>query len=139
MHRTIEVALLASFVVATSSVAALAGGDKHDSKAPSATTKGEVYEWKSANGIPFEYFVPKSYDPKVGANLTLVLHGNGLDYHWTFFNHPAGQFRPDDIVVSLEGPTFFQSTKAQEFDNSRDDCVKVHAMQPHCGHFSISW
>jgi predicted esterase len=107
---------------------AAARPDKHESKAPSASTKGEVFEWKGANGIPYEYFVPKSYDAKVGANLVVVLHGNGLDYHWTFLNHPAGQFRPDDVVVSLEGPDYFPSTKAFEFGEGRAPCEKVHAV-----------
>ena len=31
--------------------------------------------------------VPKHYDPEKGANLTLVLHGNGLNHRWTFWNH----------------------------------------------------
>lgn len=102
-----------------------AGDDKRASKAPGANTRGEVFEWKSEGGIPFEYFVPKGYDSKAGANLTLVLHGNGLDHRWTFWNHPAGQFRPDDIVVSLEGPDFHQGTKAYEFLDSREACAKV--------------
>lgn len=101
---------------------------RNEAKAPSATTKGQVFEWKSASGSPFEYYVPKHYDAKVGANLVAVLHGNGLSYQWTFANHPAGQFRADDIVVSLEGTEFLQDTGANEFVPGRESCQKVHAI-----------
>lgn len=103
--------------------------DQHrEAKAPGPKSVGEAYEWKSAGGSPFEYFVPKSYDAKTGANLTVVLHGNGLDYRWTFWNHPPGQFRPDDIVVSLEGTEKLASTGAWEFVEGRDSCTAVHAI-----------
>jgi len=103
--------------------------DQHrEAKAPGPRSVGEAYEWKSAAGSPYEYYVPKSYDPKVGANLVVVLHGNGLDYRWTFWNHPPGQFRPDDIVVSLEGTQKLAQTGAWEFVEGRDSCTAVHAI-----------
>jgi len=102
--------------------------DKHDEKAPAPANKGEVFAWHAADGLPYEYFVPASYDPKVGANLTLVLHGNGLDQRWTFWNHPAGKFRPDDVVVSPDGTTFTQGTNANEFLGERKDADRVHAL-----------
>jgi predicted esterase len=118
--------------IAGSLAIALAGvvaeGDRREARAPGQKSVGEVFEWKSASGSPFEYFVPKGYDPQRGANLTVVLHGNGLDYRWTFWNHEASKFRPDDIVVSLEGTEKLASTGAFEFMAGRDSCAKVHAI-----------
>ena len=67
--------------------------------------KGKLYEWKSDDGLAYRYFVPKDYDPKKGANLTFILHGSNLSRTWGFANHPAGKFRPHDIVVSPDGTT----------------------------------
>ncbi len=120
--------LVAGAATAPPLAAGRRSGGERESKAPSPAAKGEAYQWKAANGIPFEYFVPKNFDPKVGANLVLILHGNGLSYAWGLANHPPGQFLPDDVVVSPEGPTFLQSTNAWEFLDSRDDCVKVHEL-----------
>lgn len=106
---------------------AAAHDERREAKAPGPKSVGEAYEWKSAAGSPYEYFVPKSYDPKAGANLTVVLHGNGLDYRWTFWNHPPGQFRPDDIVVSLEG-TQKLASGSWEFMAGRESCTAVHEL-----------
>src|SRR5688572_13589712 len=97
-------------------------------KAPAPENKGEVFAWQAADGLPYEYYVPQDYDPGVGANLTLVLHGNGLDQRWTFWNHPPGKFRPDDIVVSPDGTTYTQGTNANEFLGERKDADRVHAL-----------
>jgi pimeloyl-ACP methyl ester carboxylesterase len=72
---------------------------------PSADARGQVFMWRSRDGLAYEYFVPKSYDAAKDANLTLVLHGSNLDRRWTFLNHPAGRFRRDDVVVSPDGTT----------------------------------
>lgn len=121
--------LIAAFAGKSWGAAAAAGSDdeRREAKAPGPKAVGKVYEWKSADGSPFEYYVPKAYDAAKGANLTVVLHGNGLDYRWTFWNHKEGEFRPDDIVVSLEGTEKLASTGAFEFVGGRDSCTKVHA------------
>jgi predicted esterase len=98
---------------------------KRDAKAPGSASTGKAYEWKTAGGSPYEYYVPKSYDPKAGANLVVILHGNGMSYQWGLANLELGKFRPDDVLVSIEGPTFLPATGALEFLDSRDDCVKV--------------
>jgi predicted esterase len=105
-----------------------ARSDGPEQKAPSAAAKGEVFAWRSQDGLPYEYLVPKSYDAQTGAGLTLVLHGNGLDQRWTFANHPAGKFRPDDIVVSPDGTTYHPGTRANEFLGERKDAERVHAL-----------
>ena len=103
------------------------GLDETPAREPSASASGKVYAWKAADELPFEYYVPRSYDADAGANLTLVLHGNGLNERWTFWNHPAGKFRPDDIVVSPDGTTYHQGMKNDEFLGARRDADRLHA------------
>src|SRR5688572_5104077 len=93
--------------------------------APAAT--GGIYTWKSADGLVYEYFVPKTYDPAKGANLLFVLHGSNLDRRWGFANHEAGVFRPDDVVVCPDGTT---SNKRRGFNSLQDakDLKRLHAL-----------
>ncbi len=102
--------------------------DGNPAVAPAAAKLGVVQQWKSADGLAYEYRVPKGYDPKVGANLTLVLHGNGLDHQWTFWNHPQDEFRTDDIVVSPDGTTAHAGTGANEFLAGESDIERVKAL-----------
>lgn len=74
-------------------------------KAPDAAATGKIYDWKSSEGLQYQYYLPKSYDPEVGINLTFILHGSNLDRRWGFANHKAGEFRADDLVVSPDGTT----------------------------------
>src|SRR5687768_3737145 len=53
-------------------------------KAPTPAAAGEVFTWKSDDGLAYEYYVPKSYDARKGANLLLILHGSNLDRRWGF-------------------------------------------------------
>ncbi len=99
-----------------------------EAREPSEKNRGAVYSWKWADNLPYEYFVPKDYDAKVGANLVLVLHGNGLDYRWTFANHEAGKFRRDDIVVSPEGTTYSEAMKSHEFFEGKENSDKLHEL-----------
>ena len=99
-------------------------------KDPREAKPGEVYQWKSGEDeLPYEFYVPEGYDPEVGANLTVVLHGNGLDHRWTFWNHPVGEFRPDDILVSPDGTTPKDKTPTgtAEFLGTRGDVDRLHA------------
>lgn len=76
------------------------------SAAPSADAKPHTWhESKSEGGVRYAWKVPKDYDGKTKRNLTAILHGTGLDYRWGPANHPAGVFRPDDVVVSFDGPS----------------------------------
>src|ERR1700704_5707143 len=90
-------------------VLALSGGaaaeGEHPSKAPDPAVVGQVCTWKSADGLEYEYYVPKSYDVRKGANLLFILHGSNLDRRWGFANHTAGEFRPDDVIVCPDGTT----------------------------------
>jgi predicted esterase len=124
MRLATGLALAAALAVATPPAAA---DGKRDEKAPGPASKGKVYTWKSADGLPYQYYVPESYDPKVGANLTFILHGTGLTYEWGFANHPAGEFRPDDVVVSPEGTTKLERGD-HNFLGGDKDLKRVHAL-----------
>jgi predicted esterase len=106
--------------------AGLAGND-HPEKEPGPKTKGEVYTWKASDGLAYEYFVPKDYDPAKGANLLLMLHGSNLDRRWSFANHEAGKFRPDDVVVSPDGTTS-NGKNGFNFLQSEKDLQRLHAL-----------
>jgi len=108
--------------------AGVEAADDHPDVDPHEAQPGQVCEWHAADGLKYEYYVPAGYDRERGANLTLVLHGNGLDHRWTFLNHPAGEFRPDDIVVSPDGTTFTQGTNANEFLGEAKDAARLHAL-----------
>src|SRR6185295_15699259 len=53
--------------------------------------------------LRFVWWLPKDYAPKTPRNLTVILHGTGLDYRWGLWNNKPGVFRPDDIVISVDG------------------------------------
>jgi predicted esterase len=71
---------------------------------PSAKAKAHTWQaWTSKGGLRYAWTLPRDYDGKTPRNLTVILHGTGLDYRWGCANHAAGRFRPDDIVVSPDG------------------------------------
>lgn len=69
--------------------------------------RGVLLEWKTPEGRPYWYRLPKKPSQSHPPNLVLMLHGTGLDHRWSFFNYPiaTGQFRGDDVVVSPDGLT----------------------------------
>jgi predicted esterase len=73
------------------------------------TTKAErkvLLEWKTAQGKPYWYRLPKQIDAKNPPDLVVMLHGTGLDHRWSFWNYPIlGDFRARDIVVSPDALT----------------------------------
>jgi predicted esterase len=106
---------------------ALAAGDA-PAVDPREARTGVVCQWHSEDGLKYEYFVPETYDPAKGANLTLVLHGTGLDQRWTFANHPPGQFRAADIVVSPDGTRYMENYKDNEFYGESTDANRFHKL-----------
>lgn len=105
---------------------------------PAEPLAGEVRAWTSRDGIPFEYRLPAGYDAERGANLVVVLHGNGLDQRWTFWNHPAQEFRSDDIVVSPDGTSPHAGTGANEFLDGADDLRRFRALLEELkGHWKV--
>jgi len=96
----------------------------------------EVYRWKSANGLRYTWLLPEGYEPGVARDVTVILHGTGLDYRWGHWNNPTGIFRPDDIVLSVDGPTpngdsrLFMGEKpdAEAFKQFLDEMREVFAI-----------
>jgi poly(3-hydroxybutyrate) depolymerase len=117
--------VLVAALLATRSPA-VSDGDRPQ-KDPATRAAGEVFEWKSADGLAYEYYVPKSYDPAKGANLLLILHGSNLTRHWGFANHAAGEFRPDDVVVCPDGTTS-NGQSGFNFLNAAKDLQRLHAL-----------
>lgn len=75
-------------------------------KSPAADAKPHTwFQSRSKGDLRYAWLVPKDYDGKTARNLTVILHGTGLDYRWGPANNPAGVFRPDDVVVSVDGPS----------------------------------
>ena len=76
--------------------------EKEPKNAPGS---GKVYRWHTRDGLEYEYYVPKSYDPANGATLLVSFHGSNLSKGWTFWNHQPGSFCKDRIIVSPNGTT----------------------------------
>ncbi len=94
--------MLCTFALALSPAAGAFG--EPESKAPFATAAAHApFQWKSAAGLRYVWWLPPDYDGKTPRNLTVILHGTGLDYRWGWLNHPAEAFRPQDVVVSVDG------------------------------------
>lgn len=128
MGRILLLAGLAAALATAGTPAA--GAAETPEKAPSPKTGGKVCAWKSKGGLRYEYFVPERYDPEKGANLTFILHGTGLDRRWGFANHEAGDFRPEDVVVSPDGPT---PVNNRLWANEADDIQALHDLQGELG------
>ncbi|TAH34672.1 MAG: alpha/beta fold hydrolase [Planctomycetota bacterium] len=64
----------------------------------------KAWKWTSANGLRYTWVLPKGYAPDAPRDLVLICHGTGLDYRWGSANYPPGEFRPDDVVISVDGP-----------------------------------
>jgi len=96
-------------------------------KQPSAKATGKVYEWKSKDGLQYQYYLPKKFDPQQPINLTFILHGSNLDRRWGFANHKAGQFRSDDFVVSPDGTTSNGSGGFNSLQGKKD-LERLHAL-----------
>ena len=87
---------------------------------PDATAEsGVVYRWESANRLRYTWLLPDGYDPSQPTDVTVILHGTGLDYRWGHWNNPIGVFRPQDIVLSVDGPT--PDNKTRLFMGEKDD------------------
>lgn len=116
-----------TMLVVLAAFSGLAGAASIAEKEPTPKTRGKVFEWKSKDGLAYRFFVPKNYDEEKGANLTLILHGSNLDRRWGFANHKAGDFRPDDIVVSPDG-TSPNGRGGFNFMGKSADADRLHAL-----------
>lgn len=101
-----RLAPLCLFALAAASPVAAVSEDPPDlDPAAGAGEPGTVYQWRAENGLRFTWLLPEGYSPEEPRDVTVILHGTGLDYRWGHWNHPTGVFRPGDIVVSVDGPT----------------------------------
>lgn len=98
-----------------------------EQKQPSAKATGKVYEWQSKDGLRYQFYLPKKFDPQQPINLTFILHGSNLDRRWGFANHKAGQFRADDFVVSPDGTTSNGSGGFNSLQGKKD-LERLHAL-----------
>lgn len=100
--RALVVALAAAVLLSGPAVAADKGPP---AKEPGPKATGKLYTWKAENGLAYDFYLPKSYDPEKGITLTFILHGSNGWKGWGFSMHAAGEFRPHDFVVSPDGTT----------------------------------
>lgn len=70
---------------------------------PGPAPAHEAFQSVSAAGLRFVWWLPEGYDGERPRNLSVILHGTGLDYRWGLWNNPPGTFRPLDVVVSVDG------------------------------------
>jgi predicted esterase len=72
--------------------------------APGAAAR-EAFAWTSDGGLRYTWVLPLGYKAAEARDLIVICHGTGLDYRWGSANYKPGEFRPDDVVVSVDGPT----------------------------------
>lgn len=65
----------------------------------------KAFAWISENQLRFTWVLPAGMKPSDRRNLIILCHGTGLDYRWGAANYKPGQFRTNDIVISVDGPT----------------------------------
>jgi len=84
-----------------------AGDDGPPQRAPAADAPPLTVFMTTAKAgdLRYSWVLPKGYDGKKPCNLSVILHGTGLDYRWGHWNNKPGIFRPDDVVVSVDGTT----------------------------------
>ncbi len=98
-----------------------------EAKAPFAGAKAHAaFQWQSATGLRYVWWLPEDYDGKAARNLTVILHGTGGDHRWGWLNNPAGVFRPLDIVVSVDGTSPGEGD-TRLFLNEAKDVESFHA------------
>ncbi len=112
---------------AVGTTGAVHAADDTPEKAPAAGATGKVYTWKAANGLAYDWYLPKSYDEQKGITLTFILHGSNGWKGWGFSMHAPGEFRPDDLVVSPEGTTP-NGQGGFNFLQSSDDLKRLHEL-----------
>jgi predicted esterase len=98
-----------------------------EARAPSADApQGKVFESQSKDGLRYTWVLPKGYDGKSPRNLTVICHGTGLDYRWGHLNNQPDTFRPEDVVVSVDGPSMGQGD-TRLFLGEPDDAAAMRA------------
>jgi predicted esterase len=100
--------------------------DDPERRQPAADARAhQPFAWTSEGGLRYVWWLPEDYDGERPTNLTVILHGTGLDYRWGLWNNPPGTFRPNDVVVSVDGPT--PNGESRLFMGNEKDADAVHA------------
>lgn len=126
-HRAFVLPALALLVALVLLATPARGADEPPSKAPGVDAKGKLYTWKAEDGLAYDFFLPKEYDPERGITLTFILHGSNGWKGWGFSMHAAGEFRPHDFVVSPEGTTPNGNGGFNSLQSSKD-LKRFHAL-----------
>ncbi len=84
------------------------------------TQAGRAWAWTSAAGLRYTWVLPGGMAQGEKRDLVVICHGSGLDYRWGAANNKPGEFRPDDIVVSVDGPSP-GSNESRLFMGSKED------------------
>ncbi len=73
---------------------------------PSLTAElAKAFAWTFQNRLRYTWVLPAGIKPGARRDLIIICHGTGLDYRWGSANYKPGQFRPSDIVLSVDGPS----------------------------------
>lgn len=105
MRRLVALALLACLLVVAPCPRAQAKDDGPREVAPAADGKDELSTWKSADGLAYNYRLPRLDREHTPWTMTMILHGSNLSRGWGFANHDGKTFRPHDVVVAPDGTT----------------------------------
>jgi predicted esterase len=101
-------ALAAAVCVLFALVRTASAQDEPKSLEPSTSAPaGECLQWKSPQGKPYWYRLPKKLSAAKPATLIFMLHGTGMNQGWPFYNYPivGSNWRNDDVIVAPEGMT----------------------------------
>lgn len=93
----------------------------------SAASKGKVAQWKSRDGLRYDHFLPETYDPETGVTVTYVLRSFACEPGNCFWGHPAGRFRPDDLIVGPD-PPIRGADGLFDWDASETCLARFHAL-----------
>lgn len=91
-------------ILAAALLACVSAADPEE-RAPGPKSTGTVFQWRTEDGLAYEYRMPDAYDAERGVDIVLVLHGANLDRRFGFAHHPPAEFRPADLVICPEGTT----------------------------------
>jgi len=107
--------------LAGATLASITAAKEIVSRAPAVGAPAQTwFRSESKSGLQFAWKIPKGYDAKSARNLTVILHGTGLDWQWGPANNPIDDFRPDDIVVSVDGTSPGQGTSRLFLGEKKD-------------------
>src|SRR5262249_17554375 len=88
------------------SCAALARGDDPPRLAPAVDAEpAKAWAGASENHLREPWGLPEGVKAGGDRDMGVICHGTGLDYRWGSANYKPGVFRPEDIVVSVDGPS----------------------------------